>query len=183
LAAQILSRRWDSGAAAKSFDEKLAASLEAIQLPPAHEYFRRLQSYLQRRTDERKIKGFAHLLTHTIDENDLMEVFAGPTIYRPGRPCLEFSSGAKLSFAFTLRRQGEGSRLVSYRFDLRLPEKSGLKFMRIDLNGPNRGNDPLHVPRSHLHPGFPHIHIPFPVMTPLEVLDRIFFVVEPALVP
>jgi hypothetical protein len=68
---------------------------------------------------------------------------------------------------------------VSYRFHLHLPPTSGLRFVRIDLNSYKEGHDQLHMPRSHVHPGFEGIHIPFPAMRPLEVLDRIFHVIEP----
>jgi hypothetical protein len=34
-----------------------------------------------------------------------------------------------------------------------------------------------------MHPGFEGIHMPFPVMTPIEVLDRIVHVIEPHFTP
>src|ERR1017187_3895315 len=51
---------------------------------------------------------------------------------------------------------------------------------RFDLN--DKAHDsPLHEPRCHYHPGVDEVRLPCPVLTPLEVLDRIFLVIEPQL--
>ena len=78
-----------------------------------------------------------------------------------------------------LRFDGEASSLLAYRFYLRLPPSSGLPFFRIDLNLSKGNYDPLDQPRSHLHPGFENVHLPFPVLEPLAVLDRFVHVIEP----
>ena len=51
---------------------------------------------------------------------------------------------------------------------------------RFDLN--DKAHDsPLHEPRCHYHPGADDVRLPCPALTPLEVLDRIFLVIEPQL--
>ena len=114
------------------------------------------------------------------------QINAGPTIFRePCSRCVQFESGAQLSFGITFRENEVTGRteILSYRFHLQLLPASGLRFVRVDLNPLGGANDPLHVPRSHVHPGFERVHIPFPAMRPLEVLDRIFHVIEPAFTP
>jgi hypothetical protein len=112
------------------------------------------------------------------------QINAGPTIFRePCETCIQFRSGAQLSFGITLRSDGTRTTLLSYRFYLSLLPASGLRFVRIDLNAPKEDYDPLHMPRSHIHPGAEGIHIPFPAMRPLEVLDRIVHVIEPYFTP
>ena len=172
-------RAWDSAVAARSFDQRSAEHLNVLELPSPHEYFRQIKWYLQRMTDKGRVARCASLLKQKTTEQGEAQIDAGPTIYRSSEACIRFSSGAELSFGITLRNELERSKLVAYRFHLELPPDSGLKFVRIDLNGPQNLYDPLQIPRSHIHPGFPHIHVPFPVMSPLEVLDRLFHVIEP----
>jgi hypothetical protein len=50
--------------------------------------------------------------------------------------------------------------------------------VRFDLN-PEPHEDPLFEPRCHLHPGLEGVRLPTPALTLSEVLDRIFFVLEP----
>ncbi len=66
---------------------------------------------------------------------------------------------------------------MSYRFYLELGENSSPRFLRFDLN-PGAYADPLKELRCHVHPGHPDIRIPLSMLSPQEVLDRIFFAVE-----
>jgi hypothetical protein len=166
--------------AAKAFEARTEEDLANIDLAPPHEYFRLIRVYLQRATDTGRTKNGAHLLSQRSLDNGDTQIDAGPTIFRePCENCIQFHSGAQLSFGITLGFDGARTSLLSFRFYLALLPSSGLRFVRIDLNGPKDIYDPLHMPRCHIHPGFEGIHIPFPVMTPLEVLDRLVHVVEP----
>lgn len=177
-------RRWNRAEAAKALETRTAADLSNIELPIPHECFREIRIYLQRLTDTGRTKNGVHLLSRRVLENGDTLINAGPTIFRePGDGCVQFHSGAELSFGITLRFDGAKTTLLSYRFYLNLLPASGLRFVRIDLNPSNEDYDPLHVPRSHMHPGFEGIHIPFPVMQPLEILDRIVHVIEPHFTP
>jgi hypothetical protein len=105
----------------------------------------------------------------------------GPTIDKEPTPDhFFFDSGARLSVGVTLRENGSGSSLVAFRFHYVLPDNSSLRFLRFDLNE-QAHQDPLMEPRCHLHPGLDEVRLPLPVLDPFEVLDRIFFVIEPAL--
>ncbi len=173
-------RAWDGAGAAKSLDAKVAAELDRIDLPPTQQFFGELRFYLQRMTDRGRLTKGARSLSQLETAEGHTQINVGPTIFRaPCENCLIFRSGAQLSFGITLRVDGSFSRLLAYRFHLNLIQSSGLRFIRIDLNTPKAEYDPMHMPRSHMHPGFEHVHIPFPAMHPMEVLDRIFHVIEP----
>ena len=173
-------RAWDGAGAAKSLDARVAAELDRIELPPTRQFFSQLRFYLQRMTDRGRLTKGARALSQLETAEGHAQINVGPTIFRAScDDCIIFRSGAQLSFGITLRVDGSYSRLMAYRFHLNLLESSGLRFIRIDLNAPKSDYDPMHMPRSHMHPGFEHVHIPFPAMHPMEVLDRVFHVIEP----
>jgi hypothetical protein len=173
-------RPWNRTGAAKALEARTEADLANMGLPPPQEYFREVRIYLQRMTDAGRTRNGVHVLSRRSLESGDTQINAGPTIFRePCEDCIQFHSGAQLSFGVTLRFDGAQTTLLSYRFYLALLPASGLRFVRIDLNSPKDVYDPLHVPRCHIHPGFEGIHIPFPAMGPLEVLDRIVHVIEP----
>lgn len=152
----------------------MADDLDRLALPAPHECLSEIRSYLQRERDAHRIRDGAHQLKRR-------DLDTGETQINVDR--VQFASGARLEFGITLRAEAGRTKLLSYKFHLELLPASGLKFLRIDLNFSGRTCDPLRVPRSHLHPGFENIHLPFPVMRPLEVLDRIFHVIEPRFTP
>ncbi len=116
-------------------------------------------------TDKRRTRDGSRLVSRKELDNGDMEINAGPTIFpSPCESCIHFTSGAGLCFGITLRSADQGSKILAYRFYLQLPSRSGLSFLGFDLNPPKDDYDPLHQPRSHMHPGFEGIHIPFPVM-------------------
>jgi hypothetical protein len=172
-------RRWNQAAAAKNLEARTAYDIGNIDLPAPHECFSEIRIYLQRTTDKGRTRNGVHVLSRREENGDTL-INAGPTIFRePCSACIQFTSGAQLKFGIALRFDGTKTTLLEYNFHLRLPDSSGLRFVRIDLNAPTGDYDPLHVPRSHMHPGFENIHLPFPVMQPLEILDRIVHVIEP----
>jgi hypothetical protein len=173
-------KQWDSASAAKALDARTAAEIDGFALAAPNDCLREIRVYLQRMTDLRKTTNGAHVLSIRQAENGDSQIDAGPTVFRePCINCIHFRSGADLSFGVTLRHRGGKTTLVSYRFHVQLLSSSGLRFIRIDLNPHKEVYDALRIPRSHMHPGFEGLHIPFPVMRPLEVLDRIFHVIEP----
>lgn len=105
----------------------------------------------------------------------------GPSIDK-GPTDLHFNleSGARLSFGITLREGNGRCSLVAYRFQLNLPETQSPPFYRFDLN--EKGHEsPLTEPRCHYHLGVEDVRLPCPALTPLDVLDRVFMVIEPQL--
>lgn len=153
---------WDKAAAAKALDERTNADLSNFDLSSPIDFFKELRWYLQRTTDTGRTRNGVHMLSRrTLDTGDT-QINAGPTIFRdPCDTCIRFSSGARLAFGIILRAVDGKTTLLSYRFHLHLLPRSGLGFLRIDLNAPKGEYDPLHQPRSHMHPGFEGIHIPF----------------------
>lgn len=161
---------------ARRFDERCVADIEAIELPVAGRLHSEIHHYLQRKRD----KGLVTTLpkVQQTQQGGEFLINVGPTSDRE-QGGIVFNSGARLAIGITLRANQTGATLLSHRYRLDLPDAAGLKFIRIDL-GQKENSNPLHVPRSHLHPGFENVHVPFPVMSPLDILDRIFEVIEPA---
>jgi len=104
----------------------------------------------------------------------------GPTIDRgdptPGH--FIFKSGARLSCGITLRQEGAAAQLVSYRFDYRLNEQSEHTVLRFDLIR-DRHPSALKEPRVHVHLGTDKLRVPTMLISPFEVLDYLFYVVDP----
>ena len=175
---------WDARAAAALFESRTAEDLAKLELSPPEQCFREMRFYLQRMTDKgRTISGTQPLKKYKLSTGET-QINAGPTVFRdPCESCVRFRSGAQLSFGVILRLRDGRTKLLAYRFHLELLSTSGLPFVRIELNPSKDDYDPLHMPRSHLHPGYKNVHVPYPVMRPLEVLDRIFYVIEPAFTP
>ena len=111
---------------------------------------------------------------------DVAEIEIGPRIDKGSTPeHFHFDSGARLSFGLTLREVNGGSQVVSFRYHYALPEGQSPQYLRFDLNDAPQA-DPLAEPRCHIHPGIDDARLPFAVHHPLEILDRIFFVLEKA---
>lgn len=171
-------RPWDATAAALLLEQRTARDVAGLTLPSPETCFRDLRDYLVGMSHRRRIRPYSLLKQRRSAEELAIE--AGPQIFRaPCADCIQFASGALLSFGVTLSAANGQSELLACRFHLQLPSTAGLEFIRIDLDPASGSVDPLRKPRSHLHPGF-DVHVPFPVLQPLEALDRIFEVIEPA---
>lgn len=120
-------------------------------------------------------------LKMTPSSASVISINLGPSIDKGPTPGhFRLDSGARLSFGVTLQQSGSTSSLVAVRFHLHLPAGRSPEYLRFDLN-PQARADPLSEPRCHLHAGLDKVRLPLPVLSPFEVLDRVFFVVEPAL--
>lgn len=100
----------------------------------------------------------------------------GPTIDK-GLTDTHFllKSGARLSFGLTLRSETrQHSSIVAYRFDYRTENT----VHRFDLNK-DRNQNPLKEPRGHFHAGSDNDRVPTPSLAPIEILDILFFAIEP----
>ena len=108
------------------------------------------------------------------------QIDLGPTIDKGSTADhFRFDSGARLCFGLTLREVERGSQIIASRYHYRLPDGHSSKFLRFDLSDEPH-LDPLVEPRCHLHPGIADVRIPFSIHHPIEVLDRIFFVLKRA---
>src|SRR5258708_6727121 len=154
-----------------------------MRLPPPRQLTTEIRSYLFERTKTMDSENDIFRLLKTAQDekgNDL--ILLGPTIDKGSTiEHFQFDSGARLSFGITVHDEGQSSSLVAYRFHYHLPSGSMPAFLRIDLNKRTH-EDVLREPRCHLHPGSDRIRFPLPALLPIEVLDRIFFVIEPSLV-
>ncbi len=165
---------------AAALDTNTDIALTAIRLEPPRELFTQIRGYLFRRSQEMKTGNNAYKLLSYRLSKDLAEIELGPMIDKGSTPKhFHFDSGARLSFGLTLREVEGSSEVVSYRYHYEFPDGQSPQYLRFDLaNAPHP--DPLAEPRCHLHPGIDDVRIPFSVHNPIEILDRIFFVLERA---
>ena len=165
---------------AAALDSNTHVALTALRLEPPRELFTQIRGYLFRRSQEMRTENNAYKLLSYRPSKDLAEIELGPMIDKGSTPeYFHFDSGARLSFGLTLREVERGSEVVSFRYHYAFPEGRSPQYLRFDLNdGPH--TDPLAEPRCHLHPGIDNVRIPFSVHNPIEILDRIFFVLETA---
>jgi len=142
--------------------------------------FLRLRGYLVKQ--DRRI-GTKHDLEKIVKYDggagDTFQIFLGPTIDKgDDGSFFSFPSGARLSFSIAVRTEHGGSKLLSYRFQFSFPAKHSPEFIRIDLLGKSH-SDPLAEPFAHVHPGIHSVRLPCVPLDPIEVLDRVFFVLDP----
>lgn len=170
----------EARARAVHLDRRLSDSVEQFDLPSPRKLFSELRIYLERRTNEQRTRNNVNALIKRTDGRAEVAIEVGPSIDKgPTERHFRFDSGARLSFGVWAREEGKGSKLLGYRFLLVLPTGSVVPAVRFDLI-PAPHNDPLHEPRCHVHLGLGDFRIPTPALSPIEVLDRLFFVVEPA---
>lgn len=167
---------------AARLDEKLQADVNQVSLPAARNVFIRVRAYLFERSQDMQTRNDVDSkLKKALNRDGSVSISLGPSIDKGPTPDhFHFDSGARLSFGITLREARSGSSLVAYRFHLHLPADRLPEFLRFDLN-PEAHDAPLGEPRCHLHPGLEQPRLPVPALDPFEVLDRVFFVIEPAL--
>lgn len=162
-------------------DIKLGEQLTAIHLDSSNEVKAQIRTYLLKVDAEMGTGNNVHKLLKTATSGKVTEIEVGPHFEKgPTGSYFQLESGARLSFGITLREENKRCSLVAYRFQLNIGIASMPGFFRFDLTERAHPN-PLSEPRCHLHPGIENVRIPLPPLTPLEVLDRIFLVIEPEL--
>jgi hypothetical protein len=165
---------------AEALDSKTDGDLAGLQLDPPSRVFTEIRAYLQRRSDEMNVRNNPIQLLRLYPAKGLAQIDLGPTIDKGATEGhFRFDSGARLCFGITLRQVDRGSQIVAFRYHYEFPDGRAPKFLRFDLND-DPHSDPLLEPRCHLHPGIDDVRIPFSVHHPIEILDRIFFVLERA---
>ena len=166
---------------AKTLDVGLEKLLASISLPPRRQAIAEVRTYLQRQdADMGHRNNVLGILRIKTSRNEVF-ITVGPEFDKgPTDSHFHLESGSRLSFGITLSETNQGCSLVAYRFQLNLPEARSPSFYRFDLNR-EAHQTPLLEPRCHFHPGAKDIRIPCLPLTPLEVLDRIFLVIEPQL--
>jgi hypothetical protein len=166
---------------AKTLDEELKRRLESIVLPSSRDTIAQLRTYLLKQNADIGNRNNVYAIFKTASSNDVVHVDVGPSFDKgPTESHFYLESGSRLSFGITLREGTRGSSLLAYRFQLTLSEGAYPSFYRFDLNA-KAHETPLFEPRCHFHPGLDEVRLPCPALAPLEVLDRIFLVIEPEL--
>lgn len=80
------------------------------------------------------------------------------------------ADGAWFAFRFTLT----AGDLDSYRCQICFPGSVSPTFLRFDLDRPGKTHEADGL-RSHLHPGANGLHVPAPVLGPLELVDLFLY--------
>jgi hypothetical protein len=150
---------------------------EGHVFPEPHKVLTAIRGFLITNDQENNSNNAIKLL-RVIRDHDLFEIVLGPPIDKGlSDTHYKFDSGARLSFGITLRSEGKQSRLVSYRFHYVFRDGHSPQFIRFDLN-PTGREAALQEPRCHLHPGLEKTRLPARVLSPIEILERVFFVLE-----
>jgi ribosomal protein L21E len=166
---------------AKTLDGGIEQSLSGLELPSVRDLVAQIRTYLLRQDADLQHRNNVHRILRTIESQHRTVITVGPSIDKGStEPHFHLESGSRLSFGITLRETNGRCSLVAYRFHLSLPEGQSPSFYRFDLND-KAHESPLTEPRCHYHPGVDDVRLPCPVLTPLEVFDRIFMVIEPRL--
>jgi hypothetical protein len=169
----------DARKLARELDVQLETFARTIE-GSALALFQRVRGYLLRQ--DRRL-GTKHNLEQIVQYDqgpgDKFQIFLGPPIDKgPSPSFFNFPSGARLSFSIAVREHDDQCDILSYRFHFNFPNGHSPEFVRIDLLDKSH-SDPLKEPLAHIHPGIHSIRLPCPPLTPIEVLDRVFFVLDP----
>ena len=169
----------DARKLARGLDTQLGALARFID-GTGLSFFLRIRGYLLKQ--DRRI-GTKHNLEQIVQfdkgPGDKFQIFLGPLIDKgQSESFFNFPSGARLSFSIALRERDGGCDILTYRFHFRFPDNHSPEFIRIDLLDKSH-SDPLAEPLAHIHPGIHSVRLPSPPLDPIEVLDRVFFVLDP----
>jgi len=169
----------DAKKRAHSLDMEIHARIGGFSLESPHKVVSAVRAYLIRRAGEISVENNPwKFLKFSGSSEGAWLITMGPTIDRGDtEEHFHFDTGARLSFGLTLQEEGSKSRLLSFRYQYNLPDGKSPRFLRFDLNRSAHA-DPLQEPLCHLHPGLEEARLPFFIHSPLEILDRIFFVID-----
>ena len=164
---------------AKALDGGIDQSLAGLALASVRDLVAQIRTYLLRQDVDIGRRNNVLRILKRVESGGVIRLSVGPSFDKgPRESHFYLESGSRLSFGIELREANGRCSLVAYRFHLSLPEGQSPSFYRFDLN--DKAHDsPLHEPRCHYHVGADDVRLPCPALTPLEVFDRIFLVIEP----
>jgi hypothetical protein len=170
----------DAEERARERDLQIQAKLNAYRVPAPKELLTQIRAYLLWQRDEEHHPGNlaeAELKLRFSDGRALINL--GPTVDRgPDEHHFYFKSGARLSFGITVESEGSKGRLISYRFDYRQDKAPRMPLIRFELRE-SAHHEPLREPMTHFHPGIENLRLPTELVDPFEILDLLFFVIDP----
>jgi hypothetical protein len=169
---------------ASSLDLRIRNQVDDLLLKRPYEVVSDIRAYLIRRADEMSVGNNPwKLLKFREDVGGFWLIALGPSIDKGDTADhFHFDSGARLSFVIVLREHDNSARLITFRYQYQLPDGASPSFLRFDLNQATHEN-PLTEPLCHLHPGLEDVRLPLSLHAPIEILDRIFFVVDKNIAP
>jgi hypothetical protein len=166
---------------AKTLDGATEQALQVTALPSARQLVADVRTYLLRQDADLGRPNVVYRIFRTGTSHQVTTISVGPHRDKGSTDThFHLESGSRLSFFVELREGNGRCSLIRYRFQLNLPEGQSPSFYRFDLNE-KAHETPLTEPRCHYHPGVDDVRLPCPALTPLDVLDRIFLVIEPQL--
>jgi hypothetical protein len=166
---------------ARELDARLVANAASVRLPSFKEVLAQIRVYLLKQDSEIDRTNNVYKILREEYASPIRSITLGPQFDKgPTDSHYYLKSGARLSFGISFQEGNSQCSLVAYRFHLHLGSTNGPAFYRFDLNS-NSHDTPLLEPRSHVHPGSDEVRLPFPPLSPLEILDRIFQVIGPRL--
>ena len=164
---------------AEALDGGIEQSLAGLALSSVRDSVAQIRTYLQKQDADLGHRNNVLRILKIAESQGLTFISVGPSIDKgPTESHFQLESESRLSFGITLREANGRCSLVAYRFHLNLPGGQSPAFYRFDLND-KAHKTPLTEPRCHYHPGVDDVRLPCPALNPLEVLDRIFLVIEP----
>ena len=164
---------------AKALDGRTEESLSGISLPSVRDLVAQIRNYLLTQDADVGLRNNVYQFLKAFESRRRTVISMGPQFDNgPEESHFRLESGSRLSFGITLSEGNSRCSLVAYRFQVNLPEGRSPAFYRFDLND-KAHETPLTEPRCHYHPGVDDVRLPCPALTPLEVLDRVFLVIEP----
>lgn len=162
--------------------EKLKSAMDkeasAQVFGSTQQFLTEIRAFLQGNEQQEQANNVIALLRST-ENNDLFAIELGPQIDKVATDKhYRFDSGARLSFGITLRKTSrKKTSLLTYRFHYVFKDGHSPSFIRFDLNSDSKDST-LEEARCHIHPGLKDTRLPARVLSPIEVLDRIFFVLD-----
>jgi hypothetical protein len=159
----------------------ISQRINELKLKQSRELIAEIRAYLDKQ--DRTVgtgNSVFQLLRRKPDRDGLVQINLGiPSIDRTSS-AFGLRSGSRLTFGITVRDDAQHANLIAYRFQIQFPDRYSPAYLRFDLI-PRQHEVPLRESRCHLHPGSSDIRIPIPVLSPFDILDRIFFVIEPSI--
>lgn len=155
----------------------IASETDSHVFPEPHKVLTEIRAFLIKNDQEKHSNNAIKLLRLIRDEPLFQIVLGPPTDKGLSDTHYRLDSGARLSFGITLRSEANQSRLVSYRFHYVFKDGHSPQFIRFDLNSTAK-EVALQEARCHLHPGLEKTRLPARVLSPIEILERVFFVFE-----
>ena len=172
-----LSHLEDAQKRAIALNLRMDSETDAYELEEARAFLTQIRSFLLS-NEQQQVSNNIHTLLKRTENNGVVDIVLGPQIDKgPSEGHFKFDTGARLSFGITIRRERRKAKLHSYRFHYVFPDGHSPAFIRFDLN-PRGDRTPLEESRCHLHPGIDKTRIPSRVLSPIVILDRVFYVLD-----